>query len=88
MYTNIDTVSQALDYMTIRGFKMWSLWFWNAGISKALQSASRNQLHACRFGRINAEEQGVARADAEGQRLAKNSRRAAHQAIDNLAFFA
>jgi hypothetical protein len=85
MYTSIDTVSQALDSADPR-LQMWSLWFWNAGISKAVQSAGRNPLTLPLEG-LTAEEEAWHALMPKVQRLAKNSPYRS-QAIDDLAFFA
>ena len=84
VYTDIDTVGLALDSDDPR-LQMWGLWFWNAGMGKAVQSAGRIPSVLPKEG-LTDEENGWHALMPKVRRLAKDS---PHRsvAIMNLAIF-
>ena len=84
VYADIDTVSLALDSDDPR-LQMWGLWFWNAGIGKAVQSAGRIPSVLPKEG-LTDEENDWHALTLKVRRLAKDS---AHRsvAIEILANF-
>jgi hypothetical protein len=83
-YAAIDTVILALDSDDPR-LQMWGLWFWNAGIGKAVHSAGRNPAFLPKEG-LTDEESSWHALMPKVRRLAKDSPHRS-QAIDNLALF-
>jgi len=82
VYTDIDTVSLALDSDDPR-LQLWGLWFWNAGIGKAVQSAGRIPLVLPKEG-LTDEENAWHALMPKLRRLAKDSPYRS-LSIDNLA---